>query len=394
MSRHLILASCLAFALGAAACQDQSTEPTSPTSSPRYDDSGAPTPRVKLPPSSRIADQLNAVDRVINPNDYVCDPSTPLMDWFTIEAQKVITQEPDIFFDLFLGLAADQVTAANALFLETEATPQFFGYTGEFTKKLQKTERDVKRFWDIFSDDIQLIGMHGTTLLDVDRVSATYQAAFQIAPGVPVPPELAQQFADQVRADILASQTLNGGDHPLFSFNSFAATSFGGPIPDKIVIGDGILEGFEAVGFGDVAPKAIYAHEFSHHIQYEHGYNTEDIPGTANPDPSERNRYNELMADAFAGYYLTHKKGAGFHRKRVEQFLQIFFQLGDCAFNTPTHHGTPNQRMAAAQFGFDVAHDADRKGRILSSAAFHDMFVEAWPAIIAPDAPPELAVGR
>lgn len=391
MSRHRILASCLAFALGAVACQDQSTEPTTSTSTPRYDESGAPIPRVVLPPSSQVADQLNAVDRVINPNDYVCDPSTPLMDWFTTEANTVITQEPNIFFELFLGLAADQVTANNALLLETDATPQFFGYTGEFTRKLQRTERDVKDFWDIFSDDIQLIGMHGTTLLDTDRVAATYQAAFEIAPGVPVPPELAQQLAAQVRADILASQTLNGGNHPLFSFNSFAISSFGGPIPDKIVIGDGVLEGFEAVGFGDVAPKAVYAHEFSHHIQYEHGYNTEDIPGSVSPDPAERNRYSELMADAMAGYYLTHKKGAGFHRKRVEEFLQIFFQLGDCAFNTPTHHGTPNQRMAAARFGFDVAHEADRKGKILSSQAFHDKFVEAFPSIIAPDAPPELA---
>jgi hypothetical protein len=99
------------------------------------------------------------------------------------------------------------------------------------------------------------------------------------------------------------------------------------------------------------------------------------------------------MADAMAGYYLTHRKGAGFHRKRVEQFLQIFFQIGDCAFNTPTHHGTPNQRMAAARFGFDVAHEAERKGRIMPSAEFHDLFVQAYPSLVAPDAPPELAVG-
>jgi hypothetical protein len=392
MNRHLVLMSCLAFALGTAGCQDQSTEPSSSQRVPQYSESGGQTPHLTLPSSSQVTDRLNAVDRVINPNDYVCDPSTPIMDWFTIEANKVITQERDLFIDLFVNLKADQVPASDALFLETEATPQFFGYTGEYTKKLQRTERDVKRFWDIFSDDIQLIGLHGTMLLDTDRVAATYETAFEIQPGVPVPPDLAQLFAQQVHEDMLASQTLNGGNHPLFSFNSFAVSSFGGPIPDKIVIGDGILEGFEVVGFGDVAPKAIYAHEFSHHIQYEHGYNTEPIPGSVNPDPSERNRYNELMADAMAGYYLTHKKGAGFHRRRVEQFLQIFFQIGDCAFNTPTHHGTPNQRMAAARFGFDVAHDADRQGKILSSQAFHDLFVQAFPAIVAPDAPPELAV--
>ena len=32
--------------------------------------------------------------------------------------------------------------------------------------------------------------------------------------------------------------------------------------PDKIVMGDGIMAGYEALGFGDIAPQAIYAHEF------------------------------------------------------------------------------------------------------------------------------------
>jgi hypothetical protein len=33
----------------------------------------------------------------------------------------------------------------------------------------------VKRFWDISSDDIQLVGMHGTMLQDIDRVARTYE---------------------------------------------------------------------------------------------------------------------------------------------------------------------------------------------------------------------------
>jgi hypothetical protein len=49
--------------------------------------------------------------------------------------------------------------------------------------------------------------------------------------------------------------------------------------------------------------------------------------------------------------------------------------------------------MAAARFGFDVAHEAERKGRIMPSAEFHDLFVQAYPSLVAPDAPPELAVG-
>ena len=92
------------------------------------------------------------------------------------------------------------------------------------------------------------------------------------------------------------------------------------------------------------------------------------------------------MADAYSAYYLTHKRGAALNRKRVAQFLQVFFQIGDCGFDSPAHHGTPNQRMAAAEFGFDVAHEAQKQGHILSSDQFHDLFVAAYPELIAPDA--------
>jgi hypothetical protein len=74
------------------------------------------------------------------------------------------------------------------------------------------------------------------------------------------------------------------------------------------------------------------------------------------------------------------------NRKRVEQFLEVFFQVGDCAFVDPGHHGTPNQRMAAARFGFDVADQAHKQGHILTSEQFHDLFVAAYPQLIAPDA--------
>jgi hypothetical protein len=31
-------------------------------------------------------------------------------------------------------------------------------------------------------------------------------------------------------------------------------------------MGDGVLAGYDAVGFADVAPQAVYAHEFARHI--------------------------------------------------------------------------------------------------------------------------------
>jgi hypothetical protein len=42
--------------------------------------------------------------------------------------------------------------------------------------------------------------------------------------------------------------------------------------------------------------------------------------------------------------------------------------------------------MAAAHFGFDLADQAQKQGHILSSAQFHDLFVAAYPGLVAPDA--------
>jgi hypothetical protein len=92
------------------------------------------------------------------------------------------------------------------------------------------------------------------------------------------------------------------------------------------------------------------------------------------------------MADAMAGYYLTHRRGATMNQKRVEQFLGVFFQVGDCFFDNAGHHGTPNQRMAATHFGFAVADQEQRQGQILTADEFHDLFVAAYPDLIAPDA--------
>jgi hypothetical protein len=134
----------------------------------------------------------------------------------------------------------------------------------------------------------------------------------------------------------------------------------------------------------DVAPQAFYAHEFGHHLQVQKGYF--DDPLMTAGDPPEQTRYRELMTDAFSAYYLIHRRGAALNRKRVEQFLEVFFDIGDCTFAHPNHHGTRNQRMRAAHFGFDVADQAQKQGHILTADQFHALFVAAYQGLIAPDA--------
>jgi hypothetical protein len=178
---------------------------------------------------------------------------------------------------------------------------------------------------------------------------------------------------------LTSSRTMVGGNHPFFTFNAVAATGIAPAVPDKIVIGDGLLEGYDALRLGDVAPQAILAHEFGHHVQFEKGYG---VTGT----PDEVRRFSELHADATAAYYLTHKRGGSMGKKRVEQFLDVFFQIGDCSFGSGEHHGTPNQRRAAARLGFTLADEAQKKGHIMTADQVHAAFIAAYPTLIAPDA--------
>ena len=396
MRGNVLVASCLALALGTVACQDQANEPAAPNEPalqhlgrPDFADLALKRGLVRVPIKGRLSDRhlTKLRTRIIDPTDYVCAPDSPVFDWADAEFAEAVARDLPELITLF-EYAAPDIPFLDALFLLDENDPdaQEFGYDGEFTKVMLKTERDVKRFWDIRSDDILLLAMKGTMLQDEARVAAVYQTFFLDDDGSAITPAEAAEYAGIVRDALLAAETLDGGDDPLFSFNAFAFSTSGQP--DRIVMGDGILEGFAEVGFADVAPQAIYAHEFAHHIQYENEY-FDDVPPGASPPiaTAELTRYTELMADAMAAYYLTHKRGATMNRHRVAKFLNAFFQLGDCAFDNPGHHGTPAQRMRAAQFGFDLADQAQKQGHILTSEQFKELFDEAYPDLVAPDAP-------
>ena len=379
--KSLALRPLLAAALVVVGCQEPATAPESilapaaPTRSVSSDLSTSRSP-LALPAS------VPSVDRVfgefgqpaIDPADYVCTNDSPVIDYVNAELSLTLgtAAERNRFFALY-NRYADLIPTYDALLFQSSATPQTYGYNGQFTKAITKVERDVKAFWDIPSAQIQVVAMHGTMLLDTLRTYQTY-----VALGIPA--TTAATWARVVRDSLLASTTMNGGNYAFWTFN---AVSFRGTgLPDKIVMGDGILEGFAAVGFADIAPQAIFAHEFAHQIQYENEY-FDDLGQVTEP---EETRYTELMADAMAAYYLTHARGEAMNRKRVEQFLNVFYQIGDCGFTSSGHHGTPNQRTKAAQFGFTVADEYVKQGLILSSEEFRDRFLAYYPTLIAPDA--------
>lgn len=299
-----------------------------------------------------------------------CDPNTPVSQW--LDLQLADWDDAVILPAIITGML--DFPTYDALLFENSSANQYFGINGEYTQRLTKTFKDLKRFWNIQSDGIVMVGLHGAMLRDRNKLIRIAMALFG-------DDQATAEFRADLILDLIATvPQYRNGDHPIFTFNAFAQPSFVYPpvglIPDKIVMGDGIMDAYTAIGYGDVAPQAILAHEFGHHIQFQ-------LNLFGNVSSPEATRRTELMADAYAAYYLTHARGVSMQWKRVKQFLQVFFNIGDCAFTSDNHHGTPTQRMAAAEWGYSVANNAQKQGHILTAEAFTALFEAKLPALVA-----------
>lgn len=331
-----------------------------------------------LPDGAARAERLQAelgVDdlvpgEVIDPADYQCTTATPVRDWLA-----ALTEGWDAS-DHGVATIFQQVVLLNAVLFPDEAGDDF-GQQGEFTTPITRTTRDLRSFWDVDGNRVRVVPMHSDVLLDRTRVARVFQIGFGFDEAV------STQLANAV-ATLADQDKFEHGRHPLFTFNAFAVDGSDlpgvGTIPPEIVMGDGVLEGFRAVGLDDVAPQAILAHEYGHQIQYQKGLFTSDLTG------AEASRRTELMADAFGSYYLTHARGASMQLKRVREFSQVFFQLGDCSFSLSSHHGTPNQRLHSVEWAYSVAEDAQKQGHVLPSLAFAAQFDQELPQLTEPDA--------
>jgi len=391
MRRNASLGICLAIALGIVGCQNETTEPAAPTAAPSLAVAST-THHVRLNPSAlpaSIRNRLPSSEHVIDPSAYQCRQATRVGNWFNSQINQIPLP---ILRTLVLDLAAPDVATIEALLFELfRPGTQQFGYTGEFNTVMLNTESSVKSFWGWTTPNVLLGAMKGSVLLNKPVVAFIYRTFFtdEDANGNPIPITATQaaELADQL-ADLVANtRSLKGGNHPLFSFNAFALPAIPGLAADKVVMGDGVLEGYAAAGLGNIAalaPQAVYGHEFGHHIQFKNGYGPE-LPGAnAETSDAEFTRYTELMADAYSGYYLAHQNLGKTTKQQIRDAERAFFNLGDCAFDNPGHHGTPNQREAAVDFGMQVASEG---GPLLNQQAFHARFVTKYPDLIAPDSP-------
>ncbi|MGY1695189.1 MULTISPECIES: hypothetical protein [unclassified Geodermatophilus] len=334
----------------------------------------APTASAAPPTRSDVESPARRlVEQAIDPGDYVCGPTS--LDAYFEELLGELTESE---LEFLVTTEALDIPTYDALLFGTASDPEY-ALEGQ-ARQLQNTFRDLRRFWDIDSSDIQLLAMHGDVLLDVDRVARVLVVVFGYTEAAAA--ERAQYIADTV-ASVPAFQ---GGDNPIFTLNAFAFSGEGesdplfASIPDKIIMGDGVIDFLEAIGIGDVGPRLVLAHEFGHHIQFELGLFDSPLTG------AEATRRTELMADAYATYYAVHARGLALNTRRVLQAEQTFYEVGDCFFDDPGHHGTPQQRMRASAWAAALANDARPQGAILSAEAFAALFDAELPELVAPDA--------
>ena len=320
------------------------------------------------------SDVQEALESAIDPTQHQCAP-TRLNAYVAGVLAKI---DPEVFAAL-AGVGALDYATYDAILFGAQGAPGY-ALPKAYVNELSQSFRAAQRFWDTDGSDIQLMAMHGDVTTDPARISQILQIVF----GVPQPP--ADAIAGAVAELVATAPGLEGGQSPIFTLNAFAFTAAGqtdpvlGGIPDKLVFGDGMLDALQAVGVGDVGPRAVLGHEYAHHVQYDAGLTASPLTG------AEATRRTELMADAFGTYFVTHKRGLALNAARVLEAEQSFFQTGDCNFASPNHHGTPSQRLAASTWGWAVAKAAQKQGHILPSRALDAQFEAKLPELVAPDA--------
>ena len=100
---------------------------------------------------------------------------------------------------------------------------------------------------------------------------------------------------------------------------------------------------FQRGGIQGFGVLAIMAHEFAHIAQFKN-------------DLTPQGKGAELMADYLAGWYLARRSSEIATNLYIS--AKTFYGIGDYGFNSPGHHGTPGERLAAFRAGVETRHSS------------------------------------
>lgn len=267
-----------------------------------------------------------------------------------------------------IGIILDDYFIINQIAALDDINTDSFGANGEFTHYVNKRTRSLEKFWDM-GDLISVRGQHTSTLEDLDVLRYVYENYSSATP---------EEIVDILGiAETFNTTSDQIPENPFYASDGFATFS------RIIVIGDGIVSMLAETGLDEkVVWSGILAHEWAHQIQFQN-FDIFEYPVPAFNNTPESTRMTELEADFITGYYLAHKRGATYNWKRIEDMLGAFFNIGDCGFESPGHHGTPLQRLEAAYQGYLMSENEQKRGKISSAQKVHDTFISKLDGIVA-----------
>jgi len=323
------------------------------------------------------------LEQAINPDEYMCEDQTLIGAYVDSLFDEISDEDLGMFDHIYYDLAPDIWVFAAILFWGADSPVMY--PSKQQGRVYSKAMQGLKAFWDSYPEDITLNALSMNLLLTEEPMMLETIMFFFGVDGVG-----AQAMYDEA-VHLLETHPPIGFYFPLYTLNAFAFDNSDippefWPFPNTgagIAMGDGIVSFLDDIGFREGGPEYVLFHEFGHQVQYRN--RVFDDPPFDN-DPENTRRY-ELMADALAAYYGHHPKGATFQNKRVEAMSMSAFAVGDCYYESPGHHGTPNQRAKAVKFATDLVDSKPNggKGKILTSGEFIMLFDAAYDGIVAPD---------
>ena len=100
-------------------------------------------------------------------------------------------------------------------------------------------------------------------------------------------------------------------------------------------MGDGLMQYHLSLGYGEVTNDFLHGHELGHVLEYtavyyDVGEDIEALNDWLNNSTPEEDQYIELLADAYAGYFLSHELGRNLNNDLLMQAAWASFSIGDC----------------------------------------------------------------
>lgn len=110
----------------------------------------------------------------------------------------------------------------------------------------------------------------------------------------------------------------------------------------QIWLGKNLMNELFQQAHGPDRLKAVFAHEYGHALQHQHGW-------------AGSGKHKELHADFLSGYYIGVK--GSISEDKLTSFIDQFYSIGDNNFFSASHHGTGLERACAFREGYKFATD-------------------------------------